>query len=185
VKSAGVSHVEGLFDVGTTNPMILADGDARSLDEDDLAPTLVAARYEIIGLLGTGGMGREFLTMELIVGESLSSRLARGLLPIPEALAVARDIVAGTHAAHTVGVVHRDLKPDNVLLEAGGRVVITDFGVARSDLFDDPTTTGERAVGTPAYMAPEQLQSLGVIDVRADIYAFGAMLFELLTGSPT
>jgi serine/threonine-protein kinase len=126
--------------------------------------------------------GEKFLTMELIVGEPLSSRLASGLLPIPETIAIAREIVAGMAAAHAVGVVHRDLKPDNVLIEKSGRVVVTDFGIARTDLPDGASKTAGRLVGTPAYMSPEQVSGQPV-DGRADIYAFGAILFEMITGA--
>src|SRR5262249_37071176 len=128
--------------------------------------------------------GEKFLTMELVGGESLSRVLARrGALPEVEALAVARQICDGIAAAHGVGIVHRDLKPDNVLVEEGGRIVITDFGIARSDRPDASSPTVGGAIGTPAYMAPEQVEGSASVDGRADVYAFGAMLFEMVTGT--
>jgi serine/threonine-protein kinase len=124
--------------------------------------------------------GIVYLTMEIVEGETLRQRLRRaGALPLAEALFVALALCEGLRAAHAAGVVHRDLKPANVLLERGGRVVITDFGIARSVSESSGLTQG--AIGTPTYMAPEQLVS-GPIDERTDIYAFGVVLREMLTG---
>jgi len=127
-----------------------------------------------------------FLTMEFVEGESLASLLARrGTLELHRALAIAAAICAGMAAAHAVGVVHRDLKPDNVLLAADGRVVVTDFGIARctvaASLAAHETGAGVM-IGTPAYMSPEQVEGRADIDARADVYALGATLFELFTG---
>jgi serine/threonine-protein kinase len=125
-----------------------------------------------------------YLTMELVVGESLETYLDRhGPLDVERAVSVAEDICRGVEAAHAAGVVHRDLKPANVLLEEGGRVVVTDFGIARafSEHGDASVTVG--IVGTPRYMAPEQVAG-GAIDARTDIYALGLVLYELLTGEP-
>ena len=128
--------------------------------------------------------GEKFLTMEFIDGESLSALLAReGALPLARAAAIARAIAEGLASAHAAGVVHRDLKPDNVLLARDGRVVLTDFGIARaaSSIAGASSTMGG-LLGTPAYMAPEQVEGRDDVDGRADVYAFGALLFELLTG---
>jgi serine/threonine-protein kinase len=126
--------------------------------------------------------GDRILTMELVEGESLGARLHRdGRLPIRTAVEIARAICAGVGAAHAAGVVHRDLKPDNVLLEKTGRVVVTDFGIARA------AAEGQRTagiVGTPAYMAPEQIDERVTVDHRADQYALGAVLYEMLVGEP-
>ncbi len=125
--------------------------------------------------------GEKILTMELVDGEPLSAVLAReGRLPLARVVAVASAICAGLEAAHAAGVIHRDLKPDNVMVEKGGRVVITDFGIARAAAGAAQATA--LFVGTPAYMAPEQIESGASIDARADLYALGAMLFELATG---
>ncbi|HEY1957729.1 MAG TPA: protein kinase [Polyangiaceae bacterium] len=125
--------------------------------------------------------GERFLTMELIEGESLAARLARvGRLSVSDTIACVDAICEGLDAAHAAGVVHRDLKPDNVLL-AGSRVVITDFGVARGQEAGAAAKTAI-PIGTPAYMAPEQVEASPTIDARADLYALGAMMFELLTG---
>ncbi|HTR52006.1 MAG TPA: serine/threonine-protein kinase, partial [Kofleriaceae bacterium] len=125
--------------------------------------------------------GERFLTMELVDGEPLS-RTVRPPVPWPQLRSITEQLCAGLAAAHEAGVVHRDLKPDNVLVERGsGRIVITDFGIARSG--DDPGVTQVGAVvGTPRYMAPEQLASRQV-DARADVFSLGVMLFELATGT--
>ncbi len=125
----------------------------------------------------------KFLTMEYIEGETLSVRaVQQGPLPVVQVLEIAVALCAGLSAAHAAGVVHRDLKPENVMIAKDGRVVIMDFGIARARVEDASRTQVGAAIGTPAYMAPEQVQGLEDIDARADIYAFGAMLYELLTG---
>jgi serine/threonine-protein kinase len=130
--------------------------------------------------------GEKFLTMELVDGESLADVLARDRrLSLARTVEVAVAVCAGLGAAHAAGVVHRDLKPENVLVAKNGRVVVTDFGVAREgerDPASSPDSTAVGAiVGTPAYMAPEQVEG-GPIDHRTDLYALGAMLFELVSG---
>ena len=126
--------------------------------------------------------GEKFLTMELVAGDPLTREVCATPMAWPRLVALARQICAGLAAAHATGVVHRDLKPDNVLIERGSdRAVITDFGIARSG--DDPGVTQVGAiVGTPRYMAPEQLAGREV-DARADLFSFGVMLFELATGT--
>lgn len=134
--------------------------------------------------LGDDG-GVPFLTMELVRGESLEAILEReGPLPIERAVAIALEVARGLAAAHAVGVVHRDLKPGNVLVESeSGRVVVTDFGIARAqEAPGEARLTSDAAVlGTPLYMAPEQLTG-APIDGRTDLFAFGVMLYEMVTG---
>lgn len=128
--------------------------------------------------------GLKFLTMEYVEGESLASVLrARGALPLAEVRRLARAVCDGLAAAHAAHVVHRDLKPDNILIARDGRLAITDFGIARAVVGRDALTrTLGALVGTPAYMAPEQIEDPDNVDLRCDLYAFGAVLFELLTG---
>jgi eukaryotic-like serine/threonine-protein kinase len=125
--------------------------------------------------------GVRFLTMELIEGEPLSRTLSRGPCALPESLRIGAEIARGLAAAHAVGVVHRDLKPDNVMV-SGARVVITDFGIARqTGVIGDAAHSVGIVLGTPAYMAPEQVEARE-LDGRADIYALGIVLYQMLTG---
>jgi serine/threonine-protein kinase len=207
----------------------------------ELAPTTLADRYHLIGLLGSGGMGtvyrardtqleeivalkvlrkdladtprmierfrREvklarrvthknvartfdigedrgdwFLTMEYIEGEPLSSLLRGGPLAPARSIAIARDLCDALAASHDAGVVHGDLKPENVICARSGRTVVTDFGIARAFSMDATDTRTAQIAGTPAYMAPEQVEGNVELDGRADIYALGCMLFRLFTG---
>jgi serine/threonine protein kinase/tetratricopeptide (TPR) repeat protein len=126
--------------------------------------------------------GLYFLTMELVEGESLAALLRReGPLGGERLLDVARQVCDGLGAVHEAGLVHRDLKPSNVLMGGSGRVVLTDFGVARSSMADDLLTHDGGVVGTPHYMAPEQLVG-GAITTQTDVYALGLLLYEAATG---
>ncbi|HEY1087779.1 MAG TPA: serine/threonine-protein kinase, partial [Archangium sp.] len=130
---------------------------------------------------------RVYCVMELLEGETLSARVAQRPLTVEEVRDVGRQIADALHAAHQVGVVHRDLKPDNVFLakKQAETVKVLDFGVAKllkgsTDLRIAETQQGTM-VGTPKYMAPEQVAGLEV-DARTDVYALGTMLYELLAG---
>jgi predicted Ser/Thr protein kinase len=123
--------------------------------------------------------GQTFFTMEYVDGEDLASLLRRiGRLPQDKALDIARQLCAGLAAAHAKGVLHRDMKPANIMLDGRGQVVITDFGLAG---IADQIQGAEVRSGTPAYMAPEQLEGKEV-SVRSDIYALGVVLYEVFTG---
>jgi serine/threonine-protein kinase len=232
------------LDTAPTEAAPLEGAAEKQLTSTGEAPPLVAQRYEILAMLGSGGMGtvyrardreldeivalkvlkselaassgilerfrREvklarrvthrnvartfdigdhagdrFLTMELIEGEMLGAHLARrGRVPLRDVIRIGRDVCAGLAAAHAAGVLHRDLKPENVILARDGRAVITDFGIARALAHAELARTGSGMVGTPAYMAPEQVEGASDLDARADLYALGTMLFELLTGKP-
>jgi tetratricopeptide (TPR) repeat protein/tRNA A-37 threonylcarbamoyl transferase component Bud32 len=146
--------------------------------------------------------GVSYFTMPFIEGESLRARLAAGgPLPVAEVVAVLRDVARALAYAHERGVVHRDIKPDNVLLAHGGTALVADFGVSKAIARaraagdgggDHPrvsvpgatlTRTGT-SLGTPTYMAPEQIVADPSADHRVDLYAFGAMAYEALTGAP-
>jgi dienelactone hydrolase/tRNA A-37 threonylcarbamoyl transferase component Bud32 len=166
---------------------------ARSLTgERFLREIAITARLNhphILALLDSGeAAGGELLyyVMPVATGESLRDRLARGgALPLADALRVAMDATEALVHAHAQGVVHRDIKPDNVLL-SGGHAIVVDFGIAKAvgQARDTVLTSEGMSLGTPAYMAPEQAAGNLDTDHRADIYAIGALLFEMLAGAP-
>ncbi|MGA2363354.1 MAG: protein kinase [Candidatus Aminicenantales bacterium] len=138
--------------------------------------------------------GLRFLVLELVEGETLQTHLGRGVLPMDEALETCRQVAEGLEAAHERGVVHRDLKPGNIMITPEGKVKILDFGLAKAytgestgiDIANSPTITAQMTepgviLGTAAYMSPEQARGRSV-DKRADIWAFGCILYECLTG---
>ncbi len=125
-----------------------------------------------------------FLVMEFIEGETLDSLIARGPVPLEQALQIANEIAEALDTAHRIGIVHRDLKPGNVMLAKGG-VKLLDFGVAKftsgiGDSLEETLTVAGSLVGTVRYMAPEQLLA-GTVDPRTDIFALGSVLYEMIT----
>jgi serine/threonine protein kinase len=141
----------------------------------------------ILPLYDSGEAG-EFLfyVMPFVEGESLRDRLQRdGQLSLPDALRIAREVADALGYAHGRGVIHRDIKPDNILLERG-HAVVADFGIARavSTAGADKLTQTGMAIGTPAYMSPEQSVGEADLDARSDLYALGCVLYEMLAGEP-
>jgi serine/threonine-protein kinase len=131
------------------------------------------------------GVEERALVLELVEGPTLAERTAQGPMPVEEALPIARQIAEAVEYAHERGVIHRDLKPANIKLTPEGRAKVLDFGLAK---LAEPTLDGETAptqttaiMGTPGYLAPEQLQGKPA-DARSDIFAFGCVLYELLSG---
>ncbi len=125
-----------------------------------------------------------FLAMEWIDGEDLGARLARGAIGAAAGAALVRRVAEGLAAAHARGIVHRDVKPENVFLPGGDleRAKILDFGIARCAVVTTLVTAPGLAVGTPGFMAPEQVRGQGDIDVRADVFALGCLLYLCVTG---
>ena len=126
--------------------------------------------------------GEHYIAQEYVDGVDLRAALARvGRFPWRIAALIALELARGLEAIHARAMVHRDLKPANVLIERSGRVVITDFGIARGLQSSDATLQTGGLLGTPAYMAPEQIAG-ELVDARADLYSLGCILYELLTG---
>ena len=172
VKVLAPELAEGLSAERFTREILLA---AR-LQHPNVVPVLAA---------GTGSDGLPYYTMPFIAGASLRARLAARPVPLAETLAVLRDVARALAYAHAQGVVHRDIKPENLLL-TGGAAVVADFGIAKA--LSAATGGGATltqlgmAVGTPAYMAPEQAVGDAALDHRADLYALGVIAYELTAG---
>jgi len=126
--------------------------------------------------------GEKFIVMEFIEGESLSDKLKReGRLPYASASKIIIEAARGLAHAHRNGVIHRDIKPDNIMLTRDGRVKVMDFGIARVSGASQKTQTG-MAIGTPHYMSPEQIRGQGNIDARSDLYSLGIVLYYCVVG---
>src|SRR2546421_11268993 len=160
-------------------------GSERFLREIEIAAQLT--HPHILPLYDSGAaVGLLYYVMPYVEGESLRDRLEREKqLPLDDALQIAREVADALSFAHSYGVVHRDIKPENILLEAG-HAVVSDFGIARA-----VTAAGARritqtgvALGTPAYMSPEQAAAETELDGRSDVYSLGCVLYEMLAGQP-
>jgi len=155
----------------------------RFLREIDLTRNL--DHPNILPLLDSGaGDGLLWYLMPFVEGETIRDALkARGVMAVADAVAIAREVADGLDYAHARGVVHRDLKPDNVMLTEG-RAVILDFGLARALDLDSKLTGTGMPLGTPAYMSPEQITGAAGVDARSDVYGFGCVVYEMVTGRP-
>jgi serine/threonine protein kinase len=126
--------------------------------------------------------GQPYLVMRFMAGGSLAERIARGALQLDEAASVLTRVASGLDHAHARGVIHRDLKPGNVLFDPSGMAYLSDFGIAQISEATISLTVSGAIIGTPAYMSPEQVQGDVELDARSDVYALGIILFEMLTG---
>src|SRR5258706_1532486 len=170
-------------------PFLALDPHSYARFDREARAAAALARPNILDVHDVGDAGgTPFVVTELLLGETLRERLARGRLPWQRAAEIGVAIAEGLGAAHAAGLVHRDIKPDNVFLTADGRVKILDFGLAR----DDPTSGAGRpasatlteegvVAGTAAYMAPERLRGIPA-DARSDLFSLGCVLYEMLSG---
>ena len=161
-------------------------GTVRFLREIALAAQLRHPR--ILPLLDSGEVeGLPFHVMPFVEGASLRARIAReGELPIDDALRITRDVADALDHAHRSGILHRDIKPENILIGEDGHALVADFGIARAIVRtgDDWITGTGTAIGTPAYMSPEQAAGASDVDGRSDVFALGCVLYEMLAGRP-
>ncbi len=183
----GTRHALKILDLPTTYLQ------ARTLREGRVQASLrhpnVVAVTDVIEVNGAPG-----LIMELVEGPTLSDLAHKDRPPLDEALALGRQVLLAVAAAHAAGVIHRDLKPSNVLVATtpeGRQAKVADFGLVKllegATLVDHdgmPSTRSGQAMGTPGYMAPEQIRDAAHVDARADVFALGALLYALLTGEP-
>jgi WD40 repeat protein len=165
-------------------PQLAASGAARKRFAREARAAAAISHEHVVAIHAVDTVsGLPYLVMEYVPGHSLQQRLDRdGPLELEEILRIAMQVAQGLQAAHAQGVVHRDVKPGNILLEDGYRVKITDFGLARAA--DDATVTQSGYLpGTPAYMAPEQASGEGV-DHRSDLFSLGSVVYAMCTGRP-
>ena len=162
----------------------LLDGDSELRMKRELVLASRVSHRHVVRVYDFGEIrGTKFISMAFIDGENLRSLLAReGPLAVARAIHIGEELCEALRAAHTVGVIHRDLKPQNILLDGNGSAYISDFGLARSSIEPDGdiTKAGEYP-GSPAYMSPEQALGLPV-DQRSDLYALGLVLYEMVAG---
>jgi serine/threonine-protein kinase len=190
IGAGGMSTVYRAFDVNLERRVAIKllhremSGDSDQLERFRREARAVAqlSHPHIVGVIDAGeDEGRPYIVFEYVDGETLKDRIRRlGRLPIDESLAYAIEIARALGCAHQHDIVHRDVKPQNVLLDPEGSAKVTDFGIARS-LRDDGLTADGRVLGTTDYVSPEQ--ALGHdVDGQSDIYSLGVVLFEMLTG---
>ena len=151
------------------------------------AETIARLHHEnIVQVYDVGEMnGDPYVALELLEGGTLAAKLAGTPQPNRLAAEICRTLALAMHAAHQVGVIHRDLKPLNVLLDESGRLKIADFGLAKRLEVESGQTLSGQILGTPSYMAPEQARGqVRAVGPAADVYALGAILYEMLTGRP-
>lgn len=183
VYKARQPHLDRFVAIKLLAPEIAADPDfaTRFLRE---ARALARLNHpNIVGVYDFGEKdGTYFLLMEFVDGASLREVMQRKVMTPAEALAIVPQLCAGLQFAHEQGIVHRDIKPENILLDMDGQVKIADFGLAKLvDGETDNLTRANQVMGTPHYMAPEQINAPRKVDHRADIYSLGVVFYEMLT----
>jgi len=166
-------------------PELAANPDALQRFQQEARVTARLFHPNIVSFFEAGEMeGRQYIALRYIHGQSLRAVLETGmLLPLPQVVAIAEQIGAALDYAHTQDVIHRDVKPSNIIVDEARNATLMDFGIVKSTIQSSIETTVNTIVGTPHYLAPEQAESKPV-DGRADVYALGAVIYHLLTGQP-
>lgn len=183
-----LDSVDRIVALKVLRPELAASPTQRARFEREVRAAVAIKHEHVVTIYEVGhapDFALPYFVMEYVDGDSLRALLEREGPPDTRTVArLVRDVAIGLAAAHAQGIMHRDIKPTNILLErAGGRVKITDFGLARPiEIIGDTLSDSGRMAGTPAYMSPEQIASPGHVDVRTDIYSLGVVLYELLTG---
>src|ERR671936_3192195 len=190
IGAGGMSTVYRAFDTVLERPVAIkllhremsADSDQLERFRREARAVAQLSHPHIVGVIDAGeDEGRPYIVFEYVEGETLKERIRRmGRLPMDEAIAYAIEIARALDCAHSHNIVHRDVKPQNVLIDSEGSAKVTDFGIARS-LRDDGLTADGRVLGTTDYVSPEQ--ALGhEVNGQSDLYSLGIVLFEMLTG---
>lgn len=164
----------------------VTDESAAARFEREARVTAALSHPNVVTVHDTGVEGdTAYLVMELLPGPSLADRLQEGPLPVEDVVEVGRQVASALDAAHARGLVHRDIKPGNIVAAADGRVRVVDFGITQLGEAgaEQALTATHTVMGTAEYLAPEQATG-GRVDGRADLYALGCVLFALLTGEP-
>ena len=164
------------------NTEVVTDSDQLERFRREARAVAQLSHPNVVGVIDAGeDEGRPYIVFECVEGETLKERIRRqGRLPIPEAVAYAIEIVRALGAAHARHIVHRDVKPQNVLIDEEGSAKVTDFGIART-LEEDGLTADGRVLGTTDYVSPEQALGQPVTG-QSDLYSLGVVLYEMLTG---
>ena len=194
IAAGGMGEVYRATDVESGRPVALkllagsGDGRLEARFERERAVAVSLDHPRIVPVYDTGVdvSGRAYIAMRLVEGRDLASVLRDGALPLERALAILEDVASALDAAHDRGLVHRDVKPGNVLLEhrdGTEEALLSDFGLVKELVVDDAVTGTGAVLGTADYMPPEVLHD-GTPDARSDVYALGCVLFEMLTGEP-
>jgi serine/threonine protein kinase len=172
--------------IKVSKPSVAVSHEARERFLREAAMASVLVHPNIVRVVARGEVtGSFYIVMELVKGETLRDLVARkGSLPVALALRLAGEIASALELARTCGIVHRDVKPENVLIEESGTAKLADFGLAKQTLGGSDLTGLDEVLGTLTYMAPEQLRASAAADHRADIYSLGATLYHMLAGKP-
>ena len=166
-------------------PNLIHDGQLcrRFQKEARLAAGMTHPNIVPIYSVGESSLKQPYIAMAFMQGGTLTGRIKAGPLPIRQAITIVSGVLAGLGYAHEKGVIHRDIKPDNILFSDAGQPVIADFGIAAAAQGSKTATNLSISIGTPLYMSPEQFKG-ETVDCRSDIYSTGALQYQVLTGEP-